>query len=124
MFHNLIAHWNLESIQQYILERYWCLIILFRIYEYVHSCHGFQDAQNIPKFRTAIGLRLTELFNTFLIDFEGLISVGPTWEQIFLLQLNICSDKPSPTLPSTKRRTRSCRFSIKEIIFYVEPPAR
>lgn len=124
MFHNYIGHWNFESVQQFMVEGYLCPIIVFIIYEYVHSCYGCQKAQKFPRYRTAIGNRLTELFDTFLIDFEGPISVGPTEEQILLPQLNIWSDKQSPTLHSTKHRTRSCSFLIEEIIFYAGPPDR
>ena len=47
-FYDEMGHWDLETIKQFIVSRYWWPTIGRDIFDYVRSCTGFQHASPLP----------------------------------------------------------------------------
>ena len=122
MFHDSIGHWDGETTQQFLAERFWWPRMVGQMYAHIKSCKGCQLAAAVPKYRTTLRTPITGLFDTFSIDFAGPLVPGPQGERYLLIAVEHLSGWPMARATTSDTADVVRSFVTEEILLPFGPP--
>lgn len=84
-FNNEVGHWDLKTPRQLVMERCWWPTVYKDVSIYAKSCDGFQKACPGLRYRNALRLLVSNVFDVFSVDFAGPFPATSTWTPLVLV---------------------------------------
>lgn len=74
-FHDNFGHWDKETTRKSVIDCYWWPQMRRVTHNYLKYCDRCQKATTLLPYHTNLNVSLTSLFETYSIDFAGLLPI-------------------------------------------------
>lgn len=120
-FHDEIGHWDTDTTKPFVLDRYRWPTAHTDIHRYVRGCDGCQRASPLPKYRTTLPFPLTNLFDTFSVDFAGPLPKSTFAKRYVLVGVEHLTGWPLGRATKSSSAEEVIKFVKEEVLYSFGP---